>query len=155
MIAASDTSPLSYLSLLGEADLLAALFDEVWIPPSVAAELTRPGTPQAVGAWLEAQPAWLRLAETPDTSTLPPTPRLHRGEQEVIALGITLKPDFLLLDDRAARRVAHDLGLPMMGTLAALEIGARRGLVDLPSALARLAKTNFRASPELLRRLLS
>ena len=154
MIAVSDTSPLSYLVLLGEGDLLAALFDEVWIPPAVANELTRPGTPEAVASWLERRPGWLHLTEAPDTSSLPVTPRLHRGEAEVIALGMNLNPDFLLLDDRAARRVARDLGLPLMGTLAILEVGARRGHVDLPSALARLATTNFRASPELLRRLL-
>jgi predicted nucleic acid-binding protein len=154
VIAVSDTSPLSYLVLVGEGDLLGALFEEVWIPPAVADELTRPSTPQAVASWLEARPAWLRLAEAPDTSSLPATPRLHRGEAEVIALGMSLDPDFLLLDDRAARRVARDLGLPLMGTLAILDVGARRGHVDLPSVLARLATTNFRASPELLRRLL-
>ncbi|HVF61643.1 MAG TPA: DUF3368 domain-containing protein [Thermoanaerobaculia bacterium] len=154
MIAVSDTSPLSYLALIGEADLLPALFDQVWIPPAVASELTHPGTPQAVTSWLEARPAWLRFAEAPDTGTLPVTPRLHRGEQEVIALGMALKPDSVLLDDRAARNVARDLGLPLMGILAILAVGARSGHVDLPAALARLARTNFRASPELLRRLL-
>jgi predicted nucleic acid-binding protein len=154
VIAGSDTSPLSYLALIGEGDLLASLFEEVWIPPAVAGELTHPGTPQAVRSWLEARPAWLRLAEAPDTTPLPVTPRLHIGEAEVIALGLALRPDFLLLDDRAARGVARGFGLPLMGTLASLEVGARDGHVDLPSALARLARTNFRASPELLRRLL-
>jgi len=154
VIAVSDTSPLNYLILLGEGDLLARLFDEVWIPPAVAAELTRPNTPQEVSAWLAARPAWLRLAEAPDTGVLPAIPRLHQGEREAIALGMDLRSDFLLLDERPARSVARDLGLPVMGTLALLQLAAQRGLVNLPSALARLMKTNFRASPELLRRLL-
>ena len=42
MIAVSDTSPLSYLVLVGEGDLLGALFDEIWIPPVVADELAHP-----------------------------------------------------------------------------------------------------------------
>lgn len=154
MIAVSDTSPLSYLVLVGEGDLLGSLFDEVWIPPAVADELTRPGTPEAVASWLDAHPAWLHRSSAPDTSALPAAPRLHRGEAEAIALGMALNPDFLLLDDRAARRVARDLGLPLMGTLAVLDVAARQGRVDFPTALARLATTNFRASPELLRRLL-
>jgi predicted nucleic acid-binding protein len=67
---------------------------------------------------------------------------------------MSLEADFLLLDDRAARELARDLELPLLGTLALLDLGARRGYLHLPSALVRLAKTNFRASPELLRRLL-
>ncbi|HEX9668434.1 MAG TPA: DUF3368 domain-containing protein [Thermoanaerobaculia bacterium] len=154
MIAVSDTSPLSYLVLVGEGDLLGSLFDEVWIPPAVADELTRPRTPETVASWLDAPPAWLHLSSAPDISSLPAAPRLHRGEAEVIALGMALNSDFLLLDDRAARKVARNLGLPLMGTLAVLDVAARQGRVDLPAVLARLAATNFRASPELLRRLL-
>jgi len=154
VIAVSDTSPLCYLALLGEMDLLAVLFDEISIPPEIGRELTRPGTPREVRSWFDSRPAWLHLTETPDVGLLPVTPRLHRGEQEVLALGLSLKPDFLLMDDRNARGVARPLGLQVMGTLAILEVGARLGHVDLPSALARLAKTNFRASPELLRSLL-
>lgn len=154
MIVVSDTSPLCYLALLGEIDLLAVLFDEISIPPEVARELTRPGTPNEVRSWFDARPAWLHRTDTPDIGRVPVTPKLHRGEQEVIALGLELKPDYLLLDDRSARGVARQLGLQVMGTLAILELGARLGHVDLPSALARLAKTNFRASPELLRNLL-
>lgn len=154
MIAVSDTSPLCYLALIGEGNLLPVLFDEVWIPPAVAMELAQAETPHVVRAWLEARPAWLRLAAAPDTSALPVTPRLHFGEKQSIALCMTLKPDFVLLDDRAARKVARELGLPMMGTLAVLQVASRRGYIDLPSALARLARTSFRATPELLRNLL-
>jgi predicted nucleic acid-binding protein len=40
------------------------------------------------------------------------------------------------------------------GTLGVLEEAARRGLLNLPDALARLQQTSFRASPTLLRLLL-
>ncbi len=154
MIAVSDTSPLSYLVLLGEGDLLAALFQKVWIPATVATELSNPGSPQAVRSWLAAPPAWLQVAESPDTGALPAALHLHGGEKEVVALALEINPDFVLLDDRPARKVAQDLGLSIMGTLAVLKVGAQRGQVDLPTALSRLAKTNFRASPELLKHLL-
>lgn len=154
MIAVADTSPISYLVLVGEGDLLGSLFEEVWIPPAVADELTQPSAPEAVASWLAARPPWLHVSDVPDVSSLPTTPRLHRGESEAIALAAALNPDALLLDDRAARRVAGDLGLPLMGTLAILDTAARQGRVDLPAVLVRLATTNFRASPELFRRLL-
>jgi predicted nucleic acid-binding protein len=121
VIAVSDTSPLCYLALLGEIDLLAALFDQVLVPPGVAKELTTQGAPLDVRSWFEARSLWLLLTDLP----------------------------------RAARKMARNLGHRIMGTLAVLELASRRGHVDLPTALARLVKTNFRASPELLRRLLS
>jgi predicted nucleic acid-binding protein len=39
MLAVSNTSPLRYLIVVGHAELLAGLFGELLIPPSVAAEL--------------------------------------------------------------------------------------------------------------------
>jgi len=154
VIAVSDTSPFNYLILLEEIDLLPRLFKEVWIPAAVATELAHPGSPVEVRSWLEVVPPWFRIAEELDPSAVRSTPPLHRGEREVIALALARNPDFVLLDDRAARNAALDLGLPVMGTLAILKAGARRGELDLPSALARLARTNFRASDDLLRQVL-
>jgi predicted nucleic acid-binding protein len=39
----SDTSPISYLLLIGESELLPALYDQLFIPMAVAAELRHPG----------------------------------------------------------------------------------------------------------------
>lgn len=52
MIAVADTSPLCYVVLVGEIDLLPALFSEVLVPPGVAAELSDHRAPahSAIGA---------------------------------------------------------------------------------------------------------
>jgi predicted nucleic acid-binding protein len=52
---------------------------------------------------------------------------------------------------KSALRVADERGLRITGTLGVLGEGAERGLVDLPAALDRLRKTNFRCSPALLK----
>ena len=60
-IVVADTFPLNYLVLINAVDLLPRLFSEVLIPTAVAAELSRPETPQSVRAWIAASPQWLRI----------------------------------------------------------------------------------------------
>lgn len=50
MIVVSDTSPLNYLVLIYEIEVLPKLFEQVYIPPSVIVELTRLKTPDPVRA---------------------------------------------------------------------------------------------------------
>jgi len=56
----------------------------------------------------------------------------------------------LLIDDAAARAEANRRGSPNTGTLGMLRAGAIRQLLDLPTALKRLADTNCRVSQTLL-----
>lgn len=42
---------------------------------------------------------------------------LGRGEAEAIAIASFIKPDYLVLDDRLARRKAQNMGLNVIGTL--------------------------------------
>jgi predicted nucleic acid-binding protein len=45
--------------------------------------------------------------------------------------------------------------LAVTGTLGVLELAARRGLIDLASALTRLKTTNFRYPPAMMDALLA
>ena len=47
-VVVADTSPLNYLVLIGEVDLLARLYGEVLIPDVVARELSDSEAPEAV-----------------------------------------------------------------------------------------------------------
>lgn len=58
------------------------------------------------------------------------------------------------MDEKAARKAARDLGLRVTGLLGILDESASRGMVDFIAAVERLRKTNFRASPQLLKTLL-
>jgi len=55
------------------------------------------------------------------------------------------------LDEKSARRVAADRGLPITGTLGVVGEAAARGIVDLEAAIDQLTKTSFRYSPALLK----
>lgn len=44
--------------------------------------------------------------------------------------------------------------LPIQGTLGLLGLADQRGLVDLPTALARLRQTNFRIAEDLVKSIL-
>ena len=64
-----------------------------------------------------------------------------------------LKADYLLVDERKATSVAKKLGLSITSTLGVLTAAAGRNLLDLPSAIAALRTTTFRAPADMLARI--
>lgn len=115
IVVVSNTSPLNYLVLIKQEEILPALFDDIVAPPAVVSELSREDTPEVVRKWMNNRPAWLRV-ETP--KRVDPTIKLHPGEREAIALAEELGAARVLLDDKEARRVATERGLRVAGTLA-------------------------------------
>ena len=57
MIIISDTTPINYLVLIGEIDVLEKLFGRVIIPQAVFDEFHNPGTPDPVRDWAGSAPA--------------------------------------------------------------------------------------------------
>jgi predicted nucleic acid-binding protein len=146
MIVVADTSPINYLVLIGEQDLLPALFGQVVIPEAVLEELLSTIAPRTVQEWIAIAPAWLIRRAT----TASPDPDLHHldeGERQAIQLAQELQADLLLVDDKAARREAVKRNLPTAGTLGILDRAAEKGLIDFSTALARLKQTSFYISP--------
>ncbi len=150
MIAVADTSPICYLILIGEIDLLPKLFSQVLAPQAVLAELLHEDAPTAVRDWVSNLPSWICVKETPVLATSG-LEKLQAGEQAAILLAESMKADIILLDEKAARRVAAERGLRVTGILGVLVEAATRGLVELASAIDRLRMTNFRSSPSLLK----
>ena len=147
MIAVSDTSPLNYLVLIGEVDLLTRLFSRVVIPPAVVRELRHSRTPPTVAAWAESLPAWIDVVSPADPFE---SAGLGRGEAEAIAIARRLDAAVTLIDERKASLIARRAGLTVTGTLGVLDWAAERGLVDPISAISRLLDTNFRVTPAVL-----
>jgi predicted nucleic acid-binding protein len=151
----SDTSPIRYLVLTGEADLLRKLYARILIPQAVYDELQRLQTPDAVRAWAQAAPAWMEvIPETSPATASSVSSSLDSGERAAIALALDLKADLLLMDERAGAREARRLGLTVTGTLGILVRAAELGFVKLGSALDKLQQTNFRVAPEMIQELL-
>jgi predicted nucleic acid-binding protein len=153
MIVIADATPLHYLILIHQDDLLPQLFDSVFIPPAVFDELQHIKTPESVRHWMSHPPSWHRvepLRSAPDASLN----YLDPGEREAIALAEQIHADQLLLDEVEARREAARRNLSFIGTLGVLREGARRDLLDLRVTLAELQATTFYVDPALIRSLL-
>jgi len=153
LLVVADTSPVRYLVQIGEIDLLPLLFGKVTLPSAVADELRHPSAPQAVQTWTEHLPDWVSVSSAPELDD-PLLATLDSGERAAIALGLCLKADLILIDERKGSAVAPSKGFEVTGTLGVLDLAAERGLIDLAHALERLAHTNFRCRPELFSTLL-
>lgn len=146
MIVVADTSPLNYLLLIGCVDVLPQLYGRVMIPPAVHDELRNTNAPDAVSAWAQDLPEWIEV-KTSALITL--NVELDAGEHAAISLAAAMKADLVLLDERAGRRAAQDVGLSVTGTLGIVEAAARREHIDLAEVMTRLRRTNFRLAPTL------
>jgi len=153
MIVVADTSPLNYLVLIEQSHLLVALYGRVLVPPAVVAELDDPRTPLNVRRWIRHCPPWLEVRSAAHVPLDFPE-ILGQGEREAIALSQELHADALLIDDWEGRQEAARRQLSVVGTIRVLGTAAEKGLVHLPTAIARLRTTNFRASADLLAQLL-
>ena len=61
MIVIADTTPLNYLVLIGESELLPTLYGGVVIPTAVLMELRARGVPALVREWATIPQSWLRV----------------------------------------------------------------------------------------------
>ena len=153
MIVIADSTPLNYLILIHQVDLLPQLFDRILIPPAVLEELQHQETPDVVRRWIARPPSWLHVQAL--RSVLDPALGfLDPGEREAIALAEELQADQLLLDDADARREAARRNLLFIGTLGVLREAARRELLDLRVVLLQLQETSFFVDPALIESLL-
>lgn len=149
MLVVSDASPINILVRLGHADVLAALFTSVVIPPSVAEEMSRAATPEVVRQWLSHAPEWLsvRAPASPDAGV----ESRHRGERDAIRLAEELHADAILLDEAKPRMWAASLGLRVIGTIGILELAANSGYIrDLRAVNDQLRQTDFYIDDSIL-----
>ncbi|TRU81838.1 MAG: DUF3368 domain-containing protein [Microcystis novacekii Mn_MB_F_20050700_S1] len=153
MIVVSDTSPICYLVLVGEIELLPQLFKEIVITQAVYNELTSTSAPAILQNWSEEIPKWLLINDV-DPVQDQQLNRLDLGEKEAIILAQKLKAGLIIIDEKAARKVAIDRGLKVTGLLGVLEIAIKQDLIDIKTAIEKLQKTSFRASPQLIQSLL-
>jgi predicted nucleic acid-binding protein len=153
-VVVADTSPILYLHLIVQIDVLPALFGEIHVPAAVYKELCHPAAPASVRAWALTTPVWLSIAPAAGVSD-PETALLDDGERAAIALAELIHADLVLMDERKGIRVSLQKGFEVTGTLGILDLAARHGLIDLAESFARLKATNFRYRPEMMADLLA
>jgi predicted nucleic acid-binding protein len=148
MIVVADTTPLNYLILIGEIDLLPALYETILIPSIVHRELLHPKAPPATQAWASNLPSWCQVCGVHSMSDVILN-ELDSGERDAIYLALETGTNTVLLDDYEGRREAVRRHLHVTGTIALLEKAAQRGWIDFRVALLRLGQTNFRLSAKI------
>jgi predicted nucleic acid-binding protein len=85
MIVVADASPINYLLLINQIDLLPRLFQQIIIPDVVRNELLDPDAPPVLQQWIVNPPSWLTVqAVTVIDTTLN---ILDPGEQAAITRG--------------------------------------------------------------------
>ena len=149
MLVIADTSPLHYLFLIDEIDLLPKLYEQVMIPTAVMTELQDEGASKQVRLWIEAPPGWLqvRTVEPPLRAGLL---RLDAGEREAIELALRVGAGLLLIDERRGRAIAASHRLQVQGTLAVILKGAQAGFCDFEACVSKLKDTNIYLAEQLI-----
>lgn len=145
-----NATPLIALSLIDRLDLLRRMFDDVIVPAEVFDEVVVQGAGKP-GADALAQATWLRIVSSPGLSAIDPLlTGLDAGEIAVLLLARQLEPDWVIIDERQARRVAFAMDLPLKGTLGILLAAALTGFLTKQEALEDLQKlldADIRISP--------
>jgi predicted nucleic acid-binding protein len=153
MIVVADTSPINYLLLINQLDLLPRLFQQIIIPDVVRDEMLDPDAPPILQEWIANPPSWLTIQPVPVLDKT--LHSLDPGEQAAITLARTLSADLLIIDERLGRQIAEERGIAIIGTLGILDDAANQGLINLAEAIAQLQQTNFRVSRRIIQELLN
>ena len=114
--AISNTSPLLYLHRIGALEWLPRLFNEIWAPASVAAELEE-GRRLGYDVPDLATLNWVQIVEPKSIPAEWLVLELGRGELAAMAIALENPGRIVLLDDGLARRTARAAGLQVWGTL--------------------------------------
>ncbi len=124
----ANAGPLIALAKVQALPLLHAVFAQTMVTETVLGEcLSLPDRPD--GAEISAAVAGGSLVVIPD-SAAGSAWGLDPGEASAIAAALA-RGASILMDDRAGRRVANELGVPVIGVLSVLILAKRRG--ELPA----------------------
>ncbi len=144
----ADAGPLIALARVLSLEVLPKLFGQVWVTETVLSEcIARPNYPEGTGIQEAVRQGWLRVR--PD-GVVPAGWQLDAGETSAIAAALELRAA-LLIDDRAGRRVAVELGLPVIGALGVLVRARQLGHIERMRPLVEhLAATGYFLSGQVI-----
>ena len=144
-----DTAGLIALARLELLVSVAERFGQLLVPRAVFDEATVGQLPGADAIRLPAAQHAIQIVDPPTEQGAQPSLALGAGELATIELAASVG-GVAVLDDRDARRVARQRGLPLTGTMAILvrlrQVGA---IGSLAETLAQLDAMGFRTTDEL------
>jgi predicted nucleic acid-binding protein len=147
----SDSSPLNYLALLSDFDLLRRIYKTLVIPPAVHWEVVEKGSAYPVGKAVRAAlGTWISVADAPDASkvaALQAECRLDLGESEAILVAESLGQVPLLMDERRGVQCARSRGVTVIRTPLIYAEAKTLGLIgSVRQKLDQLKSHGFRLS---------
>lgn len=145
--AAVNASPLIVLARAGYFDLLPKILSPIMVPRAVVDEINAgPVEDPAITALAGA--AWMSVVDLNPVVSPIATWRLGRGETEVLEFARRNPGTVAVFDDKAARRAATVLGIPVIGTLGILVAATQSGLIpDFETAAEAVMRAGLYADP--------
>jgi len=136
MIVVSNATAIIHLSRIRMLRLLRELFSKVVIPRVVYSEVAIPGEVGCEEITRGFQEGWIVVNDVRDRgSVYELAPLLHRGEAEAIVLAEEIRADYLIVDERVARRLAALRGIRVIGVLGILSLCVEAGSISVDEAL--------------------
>ena len=153
MIVVADTSPVTALLHLKQLHLLKLLYEQVYLPTAVAAELQ---TLRPFGydlSFLQDQKTFIVRSAIGKQIVARAYHELDLGEAEAIALAIELNADLLLIDERIGKNTAEAEGLTCKGVVGVLIEAKHKKLIPAIKPLLDdlIENLKFRLSDRIYR----
>lgn len=152
MLIIADTSALVALATCDALEVLAQVFDEIRVPEAVYNEVVVEGKPLAseLKVFLSTRVTPVELAKV-----IVNAGGLGVGELEAMVLYKSLAADYLLIDDRRARRIAEANGIHCVGSLWVLLVAKRDGKIKkIKPFIEKLRYSPLHFSETLLQKVL-
>jgi uncharacterized protein len=148
----SNTGPIIALGIIDKIELLQRIFDEVVVPESVHNEIIQGGR-QVSGIASYEKATWIQVEalKTPMDPLLETL--LDRGEASVIHLAREKGADFVLIDERKARKIARKVyGMRVVGSAGILTEAKRRAFIfDVRGALEGMRQAGYWIHDDIMR----
>lgn len=147
----SNTGPIIAFALIDRLDILQSLFQKITIPDTVHKELLEGGA-SGHGLVSYKKASWIKvLSLSSEVDPLLQTV-LDIGEASVIQLARETHADYVLIDERKARKIARTIfGLRVIGTARLLVEAKKKGLINSVSdALNRMRDNGYRIHDDIV-----
>lgn len=145
----SNATPIISLALIGQLQLLEALYGQVLIPNAVREEVMAGG--DKVGSHELAHALYIKSVSVTNVKCDDSLNDLDQGEAEVIVLAQEQKADLVIIDELLGRRHAKRLGLSVTGTIGVLLRAKQEGHLErLAPYLDQLQRAGIHLSTRLI-----
>lgn len=151
---AVNASPIITLAKIGRINLLPQLCDEMVIPQGVADEIQQGGYNDSASAWIQTEG---KSFVKPSLGIDPVVASwdLGAGESHVLSWCIRHPEYEAILDDRAARKAANILQIPIRGTLSIVALAKQeRAIASVRAEVEKLIESGFRITEDVLLKVL-